>query len=642
MALEFDDLVAAYQPRVVIQFRDDMDIDFESLFDKEYTRLNLPTENETIGPLLPWDRLSELNTDTFRFRTLHRGVTAQQIEELQAEARANAYAQGASYDVPDMRGLFELRYATVEEAEIAITEIVDQNGRLPRHILDIYVDGLPELPPRYQAPLGVQRWGDDPEASQQTHLNAFPAGIGARYAIERGWNGGRVRFADIEQGWLFGAADLPIARDDAPEWGVSVADPPILVAHGTAVLALVNALDNTQGGIGVAPVARPYLLSQWTDAGGGVLDYSIVPAIMYAIRRDGNGERPCLRPGDVLLIEAQTRLTPGGPLLPVEVHSAVRSAIRLATWLGITVVEAAGNGNANLDTIQDAQGRAFLNRNGKFFRESGAILVGSANNANVGAAVAAAQWEHWHSPSKALGGGGRLTNDELGAGDDRGTNFGSRIDCFASGTVHTLIVDENNLDPANPNHGFKTINTGGTSTAAAIIAGAAVLVQEMARRFGDDRCYPPSRVRAWLSDVADGRGARTVRHDRFPLGAMPNLWRLLQGLQSVDPGQWNQPEPPKRAVPRLVVPQLRRRDDAAGPAHGERARDKRAVAAPAPARVRPPIDAIAPADAEPAIEGIMQARAEPAVVAPAADMPEPIDDRKGGVIGRFLPRRNGK
>jgi hypothetical protein len=82
--------------------------------------------------------------------------------------------------------------------------------------------------------------------------------------------------------------------------------------------------------------------------------------------------------GGVLLVEAQLLglnvREKTWPPLPIETLDADFDAIRLATALGITVVEAAGNGRTDLDVFEDADGRRVFDRDEPGFRDSGAIL----------------------------------------------------------------------------------------------------------------------------------------------------------------------------------------------------------------------------------------------------------------------------
>src|SRR6185295_4681179 len=105
---------------------------------------------------------------------------------------------------------------------------------------------------------------------------------------------------------------------------------------------------------------------------------------------------PSLAAGDVLLLEVQRRL------LPTEVDEADFDAIRLASGLGVLVVEAAGNGGFDLDLSSDLDIRRSLRRGAPDFLDSGAILVGAAR----------AGLPHDRAPF---------------------SNYGSRLDCFGWG-----------------------------------------------------------------------------------------------------------------------------------------------------------------------------------------------------------------
>src|SRR5207245_8466924 len=112
--------------------------------------------------------------------------------------------------------------------------------------------------------------------------------------------------------------------------------------HGTAVLGVIRMVDNTLGGIGIVPnVPSTMAVSEWQNP-----RFSTWAAIIAATK--------ALQAGDVLLLETQTVAN-----LPVEVQDAYQAlqnqlvfgAIQTATTLGIVVIEAAGNGGQDLDSI---------------------------------------------------------------------------------------------------------------------------------------------------------------------------------------------------------------------------------------------------------------------------------------------------
>jgi len=158
--------------------------------------------------------------------------------------------------------------------------------------------------------------------------------------------------------------------------------------------------------------------------------------------------------GDVMLLELQVEqeVPDSDPiLLPVEFEPANYEVVRLATALGIVVVEAVGNnqgiGGQDLATHIDSLGNHIFDKDNEIeYKDSGAILVAAANP---------------------------LINPALRMPE---SNYGNRVNCFAWGDfVKTLDVD------ASGNDAY-TDSFGSTSAASAIVAGAAILVQAIAEQ----------------------------------------------------------------------------------------------------------------------------------------------------------------
>ena len=214
--------------------------------------------------------------------------------------------------------------------------------------------------------------------------------------------------------------------------------------HGTAVVGVVAARDNERGVIGIEPnPGSVRLVSVWDRETG---DMIISDAIVAAMTSQ---PRP-----DVLLIEMHV----GSLCLPVEVEPPSFTAIREATDRGIIVVEAAGNGNQNLDEILNPQ-------------DSGAIMVGAGDAAlphNRGL------WD---------------------AG--QGSNFGARVDCFAWGNG-IATAGYGGLQTLGATRNYYG-NFGGTSGAAAIIAGCVMLLQRL-RIARTGTPLTPAEMRALLSN----------------------------------------------------------------------------------------------------------------------------------------------
>ena len=206
---------------------------------------------------------------------------------------------------------------------------------------------------------------DDPRATNQDYLDAAPTGIDARYAWTfTGGDGAGQRVVDMERGWTFNHEDLSAH-------GITLINGAVLDtsrAHGTSVFGEMIASDNTVGCVGIAPNVASALASSYSTS-------TIPNAITAAIL--------AMDFGDVLILEAQVNVaTSGDPQYgPVETIEANYEAIRLATALGMIVVEAGGNGTnnggtpaVNLDTWQNAAGKKVLWRSpgNADFRDSGA------------------------------------------------------------------------------------------------------------------------------------------------------------------------------------------------------------------------------------------------------------------------------
>jgi hypothetical protein len=307
---------------------------------------------------------------------------------------------------------------------------------------------------------------DDPFAVLQTHLLPSPFGMGALQAWGLpGADGASVRFADIEYGWNLAHEDLSGAGIAALNASVPGND-----EHSTACLGIVLAQDNDRGVIGLAPRASGAVVS--------ALQPALPDAFLLAVG--------FLQAGDVLLIEVQT-----GTGQPVEIDPHVAMLIRTLTLMGIVVVEPAGNGAVDLDLVVRADGTSFQRGSDKFF-DSGAIVVG-ARQATSRARIAF-------------------------------SSFGSRVDCHAVGEG----IVTTSASPGQPYRGiagFLVPGMDGTSGASALIAGAAVILQGIARARGTT--LTPDRVRTILADPAFNT---TTDNPADRIGVMPDLDQAAQHI----------------------------------------------------------------------------------------------------------------
>jgi len=330
-----------------------------------------------------------------------------------------------------------------------------------------------------------------PSAVYQGYLKPAPEGIDAEYAwSKKGGDGTGIKFIDIEQGWNLDPEKFAV--ETLPCTGLSF---PAFKNHGEAVLGIILTQHNYISGKGIAPKANGYLISQWRPDGS----FNTADAIMVAISQ--------LDYGDIILLEAQIYDSPGSESLwPVEIQDAVFDVIRLASALGITVIEAAGNGKKSfgegndLDIYSDIFEKNSLNPSNPHFKDSGAIMVAAASDA-------APHTRIMHS------------------------NFGRRINCYAWGErVSTAGFHYDSSEMAIDSY-RKKIN--GTSSASAIIAGVAIVVQSITESNYHFR-LSPKQMRGILGNDLLGTSSASGR-SIDQLGAMPDLKKIIDYIHLVGP-----------------------------------------------------------------------------------------------------------
>jgi serine protease len=472
--------------RVVVKFRDGVSIPYEDGVEKALTgELAALWEHlASQGPLLATLRLDRLFTST----------PAGRIRGLVALAR---HTDPAYVSPPDF-----LTFFVVDCPRLAIAADVATSLSRSDLVERAYVQSLP-------APLPSSVNPDDrPWYPKQLYLQSAPGGVDAPSAWSRAGGAGQgVTFADVEAAWTLDHEDL-LDASGAQRVGLELLsvnrDNAGQRSHGTAVLGVVTATDNEKGCLGVAPwPAKALAIGQWRKISAGTVD-NIPDAILKAADLLGFG--------DVLLLELQ-HVPDGTSLqLPCELEPTVSTVssgegrtaydvIRLATALGIAVIEPAGNGDSLRTYGVPFDGGAYprFARQDPAFQDSGAIVV-SASLSDVDPVTLG------HKPCP-------------------GANHGSRVDCYAWGENVTTLgwSDEVSSDPT------KAYTTGfdGTSSAAAIVAGVAVVVQGLAREILG---APLSawQLRALLGDPE--LGTRSADPAVDGIGVMPDLKKILARL----------------------------------------------------------------------------------------------------------------
>ncbi|MGD0003615.1 MAG: S8 family serine peptidase [Anaerolineaceae bacterium] len=356
-----------------------------------------------------------------------------------------------------------------------------------QQILDS-VKALPFIDTAYMEPV-YKPASPDYSGLQGYLVNANSTSYPASNGIEAStyaWTltGGRglgVKVFDIEQGWQIGHEDLPITKSYLLDSSNSSQQD--WVDHGTAVLGVIGGLDNGIGVTGIASDAELWMVS--SAQSDDLTPRSLADAINLAVT---NG-----LPGDVIVIPLEAL----GPVsdevpdpactdadnasfedVPIEYWQGNFDAISAATTAGLVVVEAAGNGQMNLD--DDRYNDKFDENS----RDSGAILVA---------------------------GGTSDTRSPVCS-----TNYGSRVDLQGWGE-NVVTTGYGDLDGGSDPNSHYTAVFGGTSAAAAIVAGAVASFQGVAK----DRDYTltPAEVRDALHSTGTKQDSSSAKH----IGPLPNL-----------------------------------------------------------------------------------------------------------------------
>ena len=317
--------------------------------------------------------------------------------------------------------------------------------------------------------------------------NAFD-GINAKYAWNfSGGHGEGVNVIDVEGGWRVTHEDFPALAFPHHDY-----QHPNWINHGTAVVGVIAGVDNGFGVTGIANQANIGVSSIYRADGGYI---GSTGAVQAAIDMAGNG--------GIVLIEMHKN----GPQLQEECacnngqcnYIAIEywqdsfDAIATATANGVTVVEAAGNGSANLDDpiYEDA-----FNRSN---RDSGAILVGASRSKNSDPMC-------W-------------------------TNYGSRVDIRGWGEmVATLDYGGMYKDPDDIENRdkFYTGTFSGTSSASPIVTGAAAVLQGIAQNtYGTT--LTPAQIREILVSTSTEQTLGLEKN----IGGLPDLERAITLMDSM-------------------------------------------------------------------------------------------------------------
>ena len=418
------------------------------------------------------------------------------LDTLRARGEANT-----GETLADINNYYHLVLPTGWSTQDAISQI--EANPLVERVLRIPVAIPAVFNFEYLNPGGVT--GNPASDAYQRYLDPAPDGIDARYA----WNGGGgtgsgIQVCDVEQDHNPDHADLPAISLR----GASITFPGQDDNHGTAVLGIVAARNDGLGITGIAYNAKLNFayglynnVNHTPDATNST--FFLHNAITRCTAAVSGG-------GGVILIEAQI----GGPnrpanpvdgdqfgLVPTEWDKSVYDVIKLAVANGITVVEAAGNGEQNLDDADYQTG------NGNHFpfllaNDSGAIIVGAGKSPAWGQAAA------------------RSAHDF--------SNYGQTVDIQGWGDsivttgYGTLYPGGANPDLSEKNRWY-ALSFGGTSGASPIVTGAVAVVQSTYKQVHGTH-MSPAEVRTLL------RNTGTPQQGVKNIGPFPDLRGAIEQI----------------------------------------------------------------------------------------------------------------
>ena len=477
ISAEVDDAPPDYLDRVIVKVFDNLPVSIGP--GSEVSVSDLVNLFGPVVAALPAAADLIQTVGTAAVRRTFGSIAVSDIDNLVAQAQAN----DPSYSPPNFDRFFTILIPSGFDA----ATVADLARQLTAAVEFAYVAGEPDLPV-----VGTT----NPRFPNQTYLSAAPTGVGVQTAWAAGADGTGVKLIDIEQGWFLGHDDLQRPKTikllDGENQRSSLSR-----FHGTAVLGIIVANDDAKGIVGLCPGCLVDVISHVRPRGQNS-DESIAEAILLGTL--------ILDPGDVLLLEVEERIRGTKPFLPCELDRANFEAIRLATTVGIVVVEAAGNGSTDLKLAADfASGEHVLDPTSPDFRDSGAIMVGGCT----------AVFPHDRHPR---------------------SNNGDRIDCHAFAERIEAI--------GNPSHvnqhdaffaasdtltvdGVTHIGFGGTSGASAIIAGVCVLIQHLCTvmtPLNHVGRLDPDGMRELLRNVDNGTDSFLVTD---LIGAMPDLAKII-------------------------------------------------------------------------------------------------------------------
>jgi hypothetical protein len=320
----------------------------------------------------------------------------------------------------------------------------------------------------------------------QGYLYAPPNGIGAAEVWSlAGAKGKGITICDIEGNWNRQHEDLPSGIQLI---GGTVIDDLGWRNHGTAVLGEMISISNNKGTVGISHEAK------------AVVHSAVVSGVFNAAAAINNAAN-VLKAGDVILIELQAT-GPNGKYVAMQFWGDIFSAIVAATAKGITVVEAAGNGDENFD-------QAVFNGTG-LQKDSGAIVVG--------AGVPPTNHVDFDGFGPSL-----PSYASLGVPRSRifFSNYGKIVNVQGWGW-HVTTLGYGDAQGGASENSWYTLRFSGTSSASPIITGAVACLQGRAKAKNGSP-LPPKKIRQFLMNTGTPQEPGPSVPLTQNIGPLPNL-----------------------------------------------------------------------------------------------------------------------
>jgi subtilisin family serine protease len=298
-----------------------------------------------------------------------------------------------------------------------------------------------------------------------------------------GAKGTGITICDIEGNWNRTHEDLPS--------GISLIGGTVINDlgwrnHGTAVLGEMISIPTVKGTVGISHNAK------------AVVQSAIINGVFNTAGAINNAASQ-LTAGDVILIELQAT-GPNGKYVAMQFWGDVFTAIVAATANGITVVEAAGNGNENFDL-------AVFNDTG-LQKDSGAIVVGAGvpptnhfDNDNSYASIGVPRSRIWFS------------------------NYGTIVNVQAWGW-HVTTLGYGDAQGGTSENTWYTLRFSGTSSASPIVTGAVACLQGRAKST-NGAPMTPAKVRSILMSTGTPQQAGPSVPLTQNIGPQPNLPKAM-------------------------------------------------------------------------------------------------------------------